>query len=31
VSYGKYITVWHRDAGGDWKVIADGGNTSPGP
>lgn len=29
-SYGKYVNVW-REENGDWKVIADIGNSSPAP
>jgi len=30
-SYGKYVNVWKKDNNGDWKVIADIGNSSPAP
>jgi ketosteroid isomerase-like protein len=26
---GKYMTVWHRDGSGVWKVVADMGNNDP--
>lgn len=29
--YSKYLTIWRRQAGGDWKYVADGGNSSPAP
>jgi len=29
--YGKYFTVWKKNSAGDWKVVLDGGNASPGP
>lgn len=29
--YGNYITVWERDASGNWKVAADGGGDTPQP
>lgn len=29
--YGNYITVWQRNASGEWKVAADGGGTTPQP
>jgi ketosteroid isomerase-like protein len=28
---GKYLTVWKKDANGNWKMIADMGNESPAP
>ena len=31
VSYGKYITVWQRQADGSWKWIADMGSAAPAP
>jgi ketosteroid isomerase-like protein len=31
VSYGKYLTVWRRDANGRWKFVLDGGNSGPPP
>ena len=31
VSWGKYVNVWKKDAGGEWKVVADIGNDSPPP
>lgn len=30
-SYGKYLTLWRREAGGAVKYIADGGNARPAP
>jgi len=30
-SYGKYLTVWHRQPDGSWLVRADTGNKNPGP
>jgi ketosteroid isomerase-like protein len=27
--HGKYMTVWHRESDGTWKVIADMGNADP--
>ena len=30
-SYGKYVNVWKKNSDGDWKVIADIGNSSPAP
>lgn len=29
--YGKYCTVWKKQAGGSWKWVADIGNASPEP
>ena len=29
--YGKYLTVWRRQADGQWKAVVDMGNSSPGP
>jgi ketosteroid isomerase-like protein len=29
--YGKYCTVWKKQADGSWKWVADIGNTSPAP
>ena len=29
VSHGKYITIWKRQADGSWRVVFDGGNSSP--
>ena len=29
VNHGKYVTVWRKQAGGSWKVVADIGNPSP--
>ncbi len=31
VSYSNYLTVWKRQADGSWRVVADGGNSSPKP
>jgi ketosteroid isomerase-like protein len=31
VRFGKYINVWRKDKDGNWRVIADMGNTSPPP
>jgi uncharacterized protein (TIGR02246 family) len=31
VEYVKYLTVWRRQADGQWRYVADGGNASPGP
>jgi ketosteroid isomerase-like protein len=30
-SYGKYVTIWRRERGGEWKAIVDIGNASPAP
>ncbi len=30
-SYSKYLTLWARNASGDWRFIADGGSPSPAP
>ena len=30
-SYGKYVTVWQRQADGSWKWIADMGSSAPAP
>lgn len=30
-SYGKYVTIWRRQRGGEWKVALDIGNDSPAP
>ena len=29
--FGKYLTIWKKQAGGDWLFVVDGGNTSPTP
>jgi ketosteroid isomerase-like protein len=29
--YGKYCTIWKKQANGDWKWVVDIGNTSPAP
>jgi len=31
VSYSNYLTVWKRLANGQWRVVADGGNSAPPP
>ncbi|MCG8435959.1 MAG: DUF4440 domain-containing protein [Gammaproteobacteria bacterium] len=31
VGYGKYLSVWRKQADGEWRVIADIGNQTPGP
>ena len=31
VQYGKYFTVWKKNQKGEWKVVLDGGNSSPEP
>jgi len=31
VHYGKYVTVWKKQADGSWKFIVDIGNSSPAP
>lgn len=31
VGYGKYTTVWKRQASGEWRAVLDMGNQSPGP
>ncbi|RKH47381.1 DUF4440 domain-containing protein [Corallococcus sp. AB050B] len=31
VDHVKYLTVWRRQADGQWRYVADGGNSSPGP
>jgi ketosteroid isomerase-like protein len=31
VSYSNYLTVWKRLADGQWRVVADGGNSAPAP
>lgn len=30
-SHGKYITIWKRQADSSWKVVLDGGSSSPAP
>jgi ketosteroid isomerase-like protein len=30
-SHGKYLTVWRKVRRGEWKVVADMGNTDPAP
>jgi ketosteroid isomerase-like protein len=29
--FGKYITIWKKQPGGEWKFVVDGGNASPTP
>jgi ketosteroid isomerase-like protein len=29
--FGKYLTIWKKQADGDWRFVVDGGNTSPTP
>ena len=29
--YGKYVTIWRKEAGGAWKVVVDLGTPSPAP
>lgn len=31
VRYGKYVTIWKKQADGAWKVVYDGGNDGPDP
>ena len=31
VSYSNYLTVWKRLANGQWRFVADGGNSTPAP
>jgi ketosteroid isomerase-like protein len=31
VEYVKYLTVWRRQADGQWRYVTDAGNASPGP
>ena len=31
LSYGKYVTIWRRQTDGEWKWIADLGNSAPPP
>ncbi len=31
VSYGRYLTIWQRQPDGEWKWIADIGNSAPPP
>ena len=31
ISYSNYLTVWKRRADGQWRVVADGGNSAPPP
>ena len=30
-SYSNYLTVWKRQSNGQWRVVADGGNSAPAP
>lgn len=30
-NYGKYVTIWRRQSNGEWKWIADLGNSAPPP
>ncbi len=30
-SYGKYTSIWKKQPDGQWKVVVDVGNSSPGP
>jgi ketosteroid isomerase-like protein len=29
--YGNYISIWKRNAKGEWKYVLDGGNSTPAP
>ena len=31
ISYGKYVTIWRKQADGEWKFVLDIGNHSPPP
>ncbi|RYZ43124.1 MAG: DUF4440 domain-containing protein [Myxococcaceae bacterium] len=31
IDHVKYLTVWRRQADGQWRYVTDGGNASPGP
>ncbi|MBN8233462.1 DUF4440 domain-containing protein [Corallococcus macrosporus] len=31
VDHVKYLTIWRRQADGQWRYVTDGGNSSPGP
>jgi len=31
VIYGNYVTIWKKQADGNWKFVLDGGNGTPGP
>lgn len=31
VSYSKYLSVWRRQPGGEWRYVIDGGNARPAP
>jgi ketosteroid isomerase-like protein len=30
-AFGKYLTIWHKRPGQDWKFMQDGGNSTPPP
>jgi len=30
-SYGKYVSIWRKEADGSWKIVADLGTPSPAP
>lgn len=30
-SYSKYLTIWQKQANGEWRFVADGGNSRPSP
>ena len=29
--FGKYLTIWRKQPGGEWRFVVDGGNLSPTP
>jgi ketosteroid isomerase-like protein len=29
--YGNYVTIWKKDTGGKWRMLLDGGNSTPKP
>jgi ketosteroid isomerase-like protein len=29
--FGKYLTIWRKQPGGEWRFVVDGGNSSPTP
>ena len=31
IEYGKYTSIWKKQADGSWKVVLDMGNASPAP
>ena len=31
ISYSNYLTIWKRQADGQWRFVADGGNSAPAP